>query len=208
MEHSCFLFHPSCFPLSLPGLLSITQLEVVKYSIKMPKIFVWVTWSLAWTWWSFFSNVPACLKLRWTVHFLHAFLCTWFITVLWEEGKHFDLKVASVVIMVSLLRKEAKRTYRVLTKKKLQTFCVTKSLLVLGMIKVSKRNTVSKVNTKVPGLVEPLPLTMLPIHLSLNHPGSSWDEKGWRRQNTKKCWLVWFIYLKCGYKTSVTVINF
>lgn len=140
---------------------------------------------------------------------LHALLCTRFITVLWEEGKRFDLKVTSIVIMVSLLWKEAKRTYGVLTKKKkLQTFYVSKSLLVLGMIKVSERNTVSKVNTKVPGLVEPLPLTMLPIHLSLNHPGSSWGEKGWKRQNMKKCWLVWFTCLKCGYKTSVMVMNF
>lgn len=85
--------------------------------------------------------------------------------------------------------KRGKKNIRSINKKikKLKTFCVTKSLLVLGMIKVSKRNTVSKVRTKVPGLVEPLALTMLPIHLSPNHPGSSWDGKGWRRKNMKKC---------------------
>lgn len=63
-------------------------------------------------------------------------------------------------------------------KKKLQTFCVTKSLLVLGMIKISKRNTVSKVRTKVPGLVEPLPLTMLLVHANLNHPAVGMGRDG------------------------------
>lgn len=46
------------------------------------------------------------------------------------------------------------------------------------MIKVSKRNTVSKVRTKVPGLVEPLPLTMLPVHANLNHPAVGMGRDG------------------------------